>query len=252
MILKRVVALSLCVACVLAAVPSAHGQDELDEVDRLRQEGQFEEALERLQSLRQQEPANADVLWRLAWTRIDLGEQSNPDAAIDLFNSALEEARQAVQLAPDNARAQMVRAMAAGQVALKAGTRQKIELSREVKDAVDRAIELDDETLDGAYHIRARWNHEIASLGFFERSAVKIAYGGLPEASYEAARRDFEHAADIRDRVLHRLELGRTLLAMGETARAREQLLRAIEMEDDDPDASLHREEARRLLSQAN
>lgn len=235
----------------LLAAPAAMAQapDGLAEIDRLRADGQFEDALARLEALADRDPDDVEVLWRLAWTRVDLGEEMGGAEAREFYREALTEARHAVGFDPADANANMVRAMAAGRVALQAGTREKIELSREVKEAADAAL-AHDPMLDGAYHIRGRWHHEVASLGFFTRSIVRLVYGGLPDASYEAAAGDFRRAIDIRDRTIHRMELGRTLLAIGDRAAAREQLLRAIEMPDDDPDAPRHREEARRLLDQ--
>lgn len=230
------------------AAVSAQDRTRLDDVDALRDEGQFELALDRLEEMNTETSDSAPILWRLAWTRVDLGEAETGERRQDLFRDALQEARRAVELDPDDARAHMVRAIAAGRVALDAGTREKIELSREVKESADEAIRLD-ETLDGAYHVRGRWNHEIASLGFVSRSIIRVVYGGLPDASYEAAVRDLSRAAELRDRVIHRMELGRSYHAMGDRSRAREQLQRAIQMPDDGVDAPRYREEARELLS---
>lgn len=234
-------------------VLGAHAQpsDALDEVDRLRDEGNYQAAMERLEALTAAHGESAEILWRMAWTRVDIGEEtSDKDRQRSLYREAADEARRAVALDSQNAWAHMVRGIAVGRAALTAGTREKIELSREVREAADEAIRLDG-TLDGAYHVRARWHHEVASLGFVSRAVVRVVYGGLPDASYEDAVQDFLRAIDARDRVVHRLEIGRTYLEMGNRAEARVHLERALVLEDDDPSAPRYRDEARELLERA-
>ena len=231
----------------LAQSTSAQPAERLEEIDALRAEGRYEQAESALRTMIDQGEEGADVLWRLSWTLVDLGEQSHGERRNARYNEALPLARKATEQDTTSAMAWLVGSIAAGCMGLEAGTSDRVELSREVKEAADRAIELDS-SLDGAYHVRARWNHEVASLGFLARTAVRLVYGGLPNASYEAAVEDFRHAIAIEDRVLHRMELGRTYQAMGETALAREQLQRALVMDDDDPKADFYRAQARDVL----
>src|SRR5690625_5590786 len=126
----------------------------------------------------------ADVVWRLSWTLVDLGEQSHGERRNARYNEALPLARKATEQDTTSAMAWLVRSIAAGRMGLEAGTSDRVELSREVKEAADRAIELDS-SLDGADHVRARWNHEVARLGCLARTAVRRGYGVLPNAAYE-------------------------------------------------------------------
>jgi FimV-like protein len=225
----------------------AQNADALAEVDALREDGKFKEALDVLDGLKAQSPNDVEVLWRLARTRVDIGEQTEGDEQEALYEAALADAQSAVQANANHAEAQMALAIAAGRVGLISGTRRKIDLSRIVKDAVDRTIELDPNH-PIAYHVRARWNYEVADLGFMERAVVKVVYGGLPKASFEQAALDFEKAIELNNNVINHLELGRTYMKLGEKDKARAALQKALDLPTVDPDDPMHKEEAQRLL----
>ena len=239
-----------------AVVPStAHAQSDavasapsFETVDSLRATGDFRDAFGRLVSLTDQHPDNANVLWRLALTRVDMGEMSESERTRQsLYTQALEDAAAALAADSMNVHAHYVRAVAEGRVALTAGSREKIRRSRAVKHHADRAIELDS-TFAPAYHVRARWNREVADLGFFERTVVKAVYGGLPEASFEQAVRDFKTAIRLEDTIVHHIELARTYIKMDDEDKAREHLQITLDMPVDDPDDPRHKREARELL----
>jgi tetratricopeptide (TPR) repeat protein len=238
---------------VLLLAPVAQAQSDglseaLQEVDRLRTEGDFRQAFATLNGLMQDHANNPEVLWRLSRTKVDIGEQRNSeDVRKQFYREALTHAEAAIAADSMNARAYLAGAIAAGRVGLMSGTREKVELSRTVKEYVDRAIELNPD-LPAPYHVRARWNYEVASLGFFSRAVVRAVYGGLPDASYEAAVDDFERSIALDDRVVDRLELGRTYLAMDQEDEARAQLEKALTLSNKDPDDPQYKEEARELL----
>lgn len=244
----RVAFLTLSLALFPSLVFSQSLDSQLQELDELREEGAFDEAHEQLEALREEHPENVEVLWRLAWVMTDVGERiENSEEQKQVFLEADEVAEEALSLDGDNARVHLSKAVAAGRAGLVSNTRQKVRYSRTVKDHVDRAIELDPDN-DLAYHLRGRWNHEVASLGFVARTVVRTVYGGLPDASYERAKEDLEKAIAIRDRVGHRLELGRTLLELGEEERAHEQFQKAIEMPSNDPHDLTRKRQAHELL----
>jgi FimV-like protein len=237
----------------LLLVPTAQAQSDgleatLSRVDSMRVEGAFRDAFATLNDLARDYPDNAEVLWRLSRTKVDIGEQRRRDEEREQFyQQAFEDAEAAIAADTTNARAYLAGAIAAGRVGLISGTRRKVEMSRSVKDYVDRAIELNPD-LPAAYHVRGRWNYEVASLGFFSRTVVRAVYGGLPDASYEAAVENFERSIALDDRVVDRLELARTYIAMDQEDQARTELQRALELPNKDPDDPQYKEEARELL----
>lgn len=232
-----------------AATPAASVSDAtLATIDSLRDAGAYRDAYGRLASLANQHPDDAAVQWRLALTQVDMGETSDSDQRRNsLYKQALQAAQAAVRADSMSADAHYSMAVSEGRVALTAGTREKIRRSRAVKHHADRAIELDP-SFSAAHHVRARWNREVADLGFFERAIVKTVYGGLPDASFEQAVRDFQKAIELEDTIIHHLELARTYVKMDEEDKAREHLRTALDMPIDDPDDPRHQENARALL----
>lgn len=220
-----------------------------ERADRLADEGQFEAALQELQRLRQNGLENTELLWRMAYVRVYLGKHaSSKNRTNEHYMTALENARGAVAADSQNARAYAIQAMAAGRASMAAsGNRQKVELSRLVKESADRSIALDPD-LDIGYHVRGRWHYEIATLGFLTRGVVEIIYGGFPDASVEQAARDLESAIERHDRVAHRLYLGITYRKLNRKREAARQFERALEMPATHPDDPEFKNEARKQL----
>ncbi len=229
-----------------ASVPAL--DSALVQVDTLRAAGDFREALARLEPLRDEHGDDAEILWRLSFTHVDIAKTlDGEDARKQRYNEALSLAEAALAADTSNAHAHLAKAIAEGRIALDAGTNERVRRSRAVKRHADRAIELDS-TLDGAYHTRARWNRGVADLGFFSRAIVKTVYGGLPEASFEQAVQDFKQAIELRDERLHRLELAKTYLKMDRELDARRELMRVTEMPAREPFAPQYKKEAQALL----
>ena len=221
----------------------------LEDIDRLREEGRYVEALEALEALAAEAPDNAEVLWRRSRTRVDIGEGAgDEDVQKTHYRAALSDADAAVAADTQNVEAHLARAIAAGRLALISGIRERIELSRDLKESIDRAIALDPHN-GAAYHVRARWHYEGASLGLLERTIVKAVYGGLPEASYEQAVKDFQRAIAIDSSILvNYLELGKTYLKLGRQDEAQQVLARVLALPTQHPDDPEHKQEAHRLL----
>lgn len=232
---------------------NARGQPldrQLVRTDSLLQEGDFLDALQLIQTLRHEHPIDGDLLWRSAYTRVQIGERAESPAVRESFyRTALEEASLATSEAPTNADAHFALAMAAGRWApLQSSNQEKIRLSRLVKESADRAIELDPRH-DGAYHARARWHYEISQLGFFTRSYVRLVYGGLPDASLEKAIHDFRRALEIENRIAHHLYLGQALAENGQVDVAAKHWKRVLAMPLDHPSDPRYKEEAKVFLS---
>jgi len=250
---RTALAFGLLLGLMLAA-PTASAQSsaatapDFSEIDSLRSEGAFREAFSRLNTLKNRYSESAPVYWRLALVQVDLGEVSESDRTRNsLYKQSLDNARAAVRLDSTDAKAHLAVAVSEGRVALTAGTQEKVRRSRLVKRHSDRALELDS-TLASAYHVRARWHREVADLGFFSRTIVRTIYGGLPDASFEQAVRDFKTAIRLEDKVIHHLELGKTYLKMDREEEAQAEFQTAINMDPVDPDAPLHKQEARDRL----
>lgn len=219
-------------------------------VDSLRTMGKFRAALARLDELSQQERNTVEVLWRQSILWADLGKEASSESrSLTFYRQALAVAEEALSADPSHGWAHASKALAAGRVAsLTNSTKKSVQLSRTVKKHADRAIQVDS-TLAAAYYIRARWHCEVANLNLIQRMVVKTAYGGLPDASYDRAVRDFQEAIRLETRTYHHLELGKTYRQMGDRDAARRQFRIALSIPRADPFNPEYKREARKYLA---
>lgn len=224
-------------------------EEVLAEVDALRNQGEFQPALTKLQTLRKQQGDRVELLWRASVTHVDVGKTNDgKEKEQSHYREALTLAETALTVDSTHAHAHLAKAIAEGRLALDAGTKERVQRSRAVEKHANRAIELNPQ-LASAYHVRARWNREVSDLNFFERTVVKTVYGGLPKSSFEQAVRDFKRAIELEDRRFHHLELARTYLKMDREKEAKEELQTVLSLPAKEPFDERYKEEAEKLLA---
>jgi Tfp pilus assembly protein PilF len=186
---------------------------------------------------------NCEVLWKLARANVHRGMAVPKDDKLPWFTRSEALAARSVALCPDSADAHFFHAVALGQLTKVIGGKRRLELSKEVKREAEATLAIAPRHA-GAMHIIGRWNYEIAGLGWFSRAAAKIIYGGVPDGSYEEAKKWFERAIAIEpDMPLHHLWLGETLIKLHDYAGARTQLETCVNLKEvlwDDPLTKKH------------
>ena len=195
-------------------------------------------------------PDSYEASWNMARVLIDLGNfEDSKDDRKAAYIQAVEHARHAVSLVPDDTWGHHYLAASVGKLALTEGGKRKIELSKEVRDEALKAVELDPRN-DKSHHILGRWNREVHHLGRFMKIAAKVVYGGVPKgATDEKAVEHFQRAIEIDPtHVNHRLELGITYMKMKEYDRAIEAFNIALSLPDSDPNDPVYKLEAEKLL----
>lgn len=164
------------------------------------------------------------------------------------YREALDAAKAAAAADSTRARSHPAIAVAQGRAALNAGTQERIRRSRAVRCHADRVLAIDS-TLAPAHHVRGRWHGEAADLGVFKRTIVRTVYGGLPDASFGEATKNFKRALDFEDEIHHHLELGKTYLELDRPEAARVELQKVVDVSSPDPFAPDYKSEARALLN---
>ena len=216
----------------------------------------FEHAYSTYREAARTDTTTYELWWRLAKAAGDRGQRLDFDgkkaAAEAAYAEAVHASRRAVRLDPGGWEGHSGLAANLGRLALFEGGRSKIRISKEVRAEAERALQLNPRD-DRADHVLARWHRAIAQLSFFEKAAAKVVYGGVPEgASMNDAVTLFERAIAIDpDYANHRLELGRTYLALGLKDKAREQLERATRCPTKSAFDDEYRAEAQLLLRKA-
>lgn len=152
--------------------------------------------------------------------------------------TALAYAQRAVKAAPDLSDAHLAVSICYGRMLDLVPARTKVEYSREVKMAAERAVSLDSAN-DYAWHMLGRWHQAAADLNGLTKGLVRIVYGGLPESSFSEAETCFRKAMELNPgRLAHVVELGRTLGMKGQIKEARKYINQGLSMpsrERDDP-----------------
>lgn len=240
--------LGLMVGAAGVSGVAASGAEQADVVAVLARAGEAEArfdaagALELYLEADRLQPDNPVTLQKIAQQLSDLSlDVATAEQKRTQAERALDYAKRAVALAPDNAVNVLSLAVCYGKMAVYSDTRGKITYSRLVKQEAERAVALDP-GYDWAHHLLGRWHYEVAGLGGATRFFVKVIYGGLPEASTAEAIRYLERAVELAPtRVPHRLELGFAYLAAGREEEARASFKRGLEL----PSVERYDEEAK-------
>ena len=153
---------------------------------------------------------------------------------------ALDYAKRAVALGPNDPDAQLAVAISYGKLQPLEGNWDKIEASRIIKDAADKAIKLDPHS-DLGWHVLGRWHQGLADVSAAKRALAQVIYGEvLPQSTYEEAAKCFQKAIELNpNRLMHYIELGHTYAQMGKDTDARKFITKGLAMpetEKDDPE----------------
>jgi tetratricopeptide (TPR) repeat protein len=93
--------------------------------------------------------------------------------------------------------------------------------------------------------------YEVANFNPVLKALAQAVYGKLPDASNEKAVEYFTKAIALQpQRVIHRLELGRTYLAIGQRQKARDAFNKGISLPSIEKDDDNHKARAREVLRQ--
>lgn len=200
------------------------------------------QALEAYQKADALKPNQAPVLIKIAKQYGDLMPSLKGNARKEAAQKSLAYSRKAVAIAPKLSDSHLALALSLGKNTEFLGNREKLEASREIKTAAEKALKLNPKS-DYAHHMLGRWHQEIADIGGPTRLLAKIVYGGIPKGSYQEALDHFDKARKINSkRLIHQIEYGRTLAMMGKDDDARRELKKGLAMpnrEADDAESKL-------------
>jgi tetratricopeptide (TPR) repeat protein len=186
------------------------------------------------------EPENVRLLVRISREyRHLMSDASKTGEKLRLGGIAVDYAKRAAALGPNDPEAQLAVAISYGKLQPLLSTKEKVETARIIKSEADKAIKLDPHS-DLAWHVLGRWNMGYAEVTGVKRALAELLYGKLPAPTYEDAAKCFEKAIELKpDRLIHYMELGLVYSRMGRTADARRVITKGLAMketEKDDPE----------------
>lgn len=254
--MNRLAPVFFAIAVSLAALvspPAAAASDPLAECQQAYEAGDLAASRAAAETVLGIEPDSYAASWMLARVLIDQGNRA-PDkpAREPYYREAERHARRAIALNPDDTWGHHYLAASIGKLALSAGGKTKINMSKEVRDEAARAIALDPRN-DKSLHILGRWNREIANLSPLLKLAAKVVYGGVPKgASNEKAVEYFQRALAVNPtHVNHHFELGVTYHEMGRYDLAVASFEQALALPARDPNDPQYHADAERWLEKA-
>lgn len=166
------------------------------------------------------------------------------------FENAIKLAEKSVELYPDEGKSHYVKAVATGRMADVVGTRERISSAHDIRDSVEKAIELEPDYAP-AWHLYGVWHSEVNNVGRVERTAARFISEGIPDgASNETAEEYLNKAIELNPgHILFRLDLARHYIRAEEDEKAVPVLQEILEMEPDLKDDPQLLIEAEELLS---
>jgi tetratricopeptide (TPR) repeat protein len=186
------------------------------------------------------EPNNARLLKHISREyRHLMSDATSAQEKLSLGSTAVNYARRAVAINPNDPEAQLAVAISCGELEPLQTNRQKFEAVRIIKDAVDKAIKLDPRN-DLSWHVLGRWHEGLAEVNPVMRAMAQVAFGKLPDSTHEEAATCFQRAIALNpNRLMHYIELGLVYAQMGRTDDARRSISTGLSMpntEKDDPE----------------
>ncbi|MEN3942085.1 hypothetical protein WJU23_12380 [Prosthecobacter sp. SYSU 5D2] len=198
---------------------------------------QPDEALKHYLPAEKRRPGDAALMVKIARQYVfRMDELSSSADKMASAKMALSYAEKAVKAAPATSDPHLSIAIVYGKMTPLLGNKEKIEVSRKIKEAAEKAVKLNPRD-DYAWHLLGRWHQALAGMGSLTRGIARLVYGELPAASNEEAVKCFEKALSLNPRrLIHHIELGRTFAQMGRTEEARQAINKGLAMPDQEKD----------------
>lgn len=225
----------------------------IQEAEKLEAAFNEKAALEKFQQVIQLQPANIHALTKCSELCSRIGNREvSAKARITYYETAQKFAAIALKIEPASSAANCMMAIALGRVSLEKGGKEKVKAAKEIKKYVDIALKNDPKNYK-AWHVLGRWNYEISDLGFIEKAAVNVLFGGVPKASFKEAVQAFEKAKALSTGfILNYFELAKAYKKNGQKENAIASLNTLLQLPNTTEDDEASKTRARKLLEEWN
>lgn len=226
------------------------------DVDYLIKEGEQlgkamkdEEALKKYQEALRLSPNDLKALVKTSEMNSIIGyRQKDKKKKEEYYNAAHTYAEAALKVNTTDADANYVMAMAMGRMAMIKSGKEKVQKVKDIKKYADASLASDPKHFK-ALHVLGKWHFEVTTLNFAEKAALKVIYGGLPEASLPLAILNFEKARGIDPWfILNYLELAKAYKENGQSDKAIEVLTKMQKLPPKTLDDAGYKAEGKKFL----
>jgi tetratricopeptide (TPR) repeat protein len=199
-LLRVILALALPGSSAFSLVLLYPGDEAFMRMDYARAARQYDSVL-------QSASPNANLFWRLTRLHIAMGDVSEGTERESHYERALEYARRCTALDSMNSEGYAWYAAALGSAAMDVGARRKIEVAKEIKRSLERAIQLNPNN-DIAWSILGTFYRSLGGISWIERQLATLLLGRIPDGGYEESEDAFRRAILIAPGIVrHRYEL---------------------------------------------
>ena len=208
-----------------------------------------EEAVKKYQEALKLSPNDLKALVKTSEMNSIIGNrQKDKKKKEEYYNAARTYAESALKVNTTDADANYVMSMAMGRMAMIKSGKEKVQHVRDIKKYADAALASNPNHFR-ALHVLGKWHLEVTMLNFAEKAALKVIYGGLPEASLPLAVLNFEKARAIDPWfVLNYLELAKAYKENGQSDKAIEVLTKMQKLPPKTQDDPGYKAEGKKLL----
>lgn len=178
-------------AAMFLGLPVTEAQDIailLKQADNLEKQLKETDALALYQKVLLQDPVNMKALVHSAELNATIGStQQDVKSQRLYFESALAFAQRAYNADSSQADACYVMAMALGKMTdIETDKRKLVDDVRQIRLYADKALTINPDH-GRANYTMGKWEYQVATLAGWKKAAVKLFYGGLPDASLDKA-----------------------------------------------------------------
>lgn len=222
----------------------------LSEAAKLEKNLKEKEALDVYQSILKIQPDQIDALCKSAELTARIGDRlRSKEQKSTYFHTAKSFAEKALAQKQNFAEAYYVMAYTSLKLAAVSRTKEKAGYLRDVKFSTDSAL-LFNPNHAGALYVLGKWNMETLNLNTAEKAAIKVIFGGMPQASLEKAIDEFEKSRHANQwMIVTYLDLAKAYVQNHETGKAIDVLKKMVRMPPQTGDDEDLKAEGRTLLA---
>lgn len=191
------------------------------QADSLENVLQEQAAFNKFREVLKVDPHNYYAQWKCSELCSRIGNrQKTKEKKNDFFIAAGVYARNAIKLNSGGADGYYALSVAMGRKALIETGNERIKAVREIRANVEKALKLNPNH-GRAWHVMGKWHYEVSNLNALERTALKLFYGGLPNATLAESIRAYEKAKSLEPVFpLNNLELAKAYYRNGQKEKA--------------------------------
>jgi tetratricopeptide (TPR) repeat protein len=195
------------------------------------------------------DPRNYYALWKCSELCSRIGNrQATKEKKADFFNAGRIYAETAIKINPNAADGYYALSVAMGRRSLIESGKERVKAIKEIKTNAEKALRINPNYWR-AWHVMGKWYYEVSNLNPLEKAALRIFYGGLPEASLDESIKAYEKAQKLEpDFALNFLELAKAYKRNNQNEKAIELLKKLPSIPNKTEDDPRIKDEGRQLL----